>query len=284
MKAVASPIIEQEMADWKTLGGQNWGIVGAYDGSHPTGFHRAGFEVPTSDYSRRHDPGKPYNMTWSCAGDFAHLGDARLRALHAGLLARLMADDPKLRMIVEFIGQPWAGQPVMYWARWDGVRTLKRYTGKGHDNWSHVSWQRSIAYQRAYLWTPRTNGDDDMFTEDDRAELVRTGTRVTAMMYMTPTNPWAIGNMFNEANGLYNMLKLIADRTGVDADELTQIEAAAQRGAAAAAVEQRQAFIAELVAALPQDKDGNLSVADVEAAAGRAIDDRLLHGVPTDGA
>lgn len=168
MKAVASPIIKLEMDDWVALGGQNFGILGAYDGSHPTGFHRAGFEVPVTDYSRRHDPGRPYDLTWGCAGDFAHVGNARLRALHAGLLARLMADDPKLRMIVEFIGQPWPDQPVMYWARWSGTEVLKRYTGKGHDRWSHISWQRSTAYQRAYLWSPTgspgitVDGEDDM--------------------------------------------------------------------------------------------------------------------------
>lgn len=167
MKAQASPIIKLEMNDWEAAGGRNFGILGAYDGSHPTGFHRAGFEVPTSDYSRRHDPGKPYDLSWGCAGDFAHVGVPRLRALQAGIVARLMADDPSLRMIVEFIGMPWADQPVMYWARWDGVKTLKRYTGKGHDTWSHISWQRSIANQRAYLWssagsTSPVNGEDDM--------------------------------------------------------------------------------------------------------------------------
>lgn len=154
MKAIAAPAIQAEMDEWVALGGSNSGIVGAYDGSHPTGFHRAGFEVPVTDYSRRHDPGKPYNMAWSCAGDFSHDTKPALRARHAGLLARLMADDPALSMITEFIGQPSAGKAVVYWARWDGVKTLKRYTGKGHDHWSHISWQRSRANERAYLWRP----------------------------------------------------------------------------------------------------------------------------------
>jgi hypothetical protein len=149
---MASPIIQQEMDDWVRLGGQNWGILGAYDGSHPTGFHRAGFEVPPTDYSRRHDPGVPYNLAWASAGDFAHMGRANLRALHAGILARLMAGDQTLSMIVEYIGMPWPDKPVMYWARWDGVGNLRRYTGKGHDTWSHISWQRSRGNERAYLW------------------------------------------------------------------------------------------------------------------------------------
>ena len=171
MKAVASPIIKEEMAEWTALGGTNSGILGAYDGSHPTGFHRAGFEVPTSDYSRSHEPGRPFDMSWACAGDFSHDRNPGLRARHATLLGRLMADDPGLKMICEFIGQPWADRPVYYWARWNGVKTLKKYTGKGHDHWSHISWWRSRANERAYLWRPAgalstPSGGDDMQLDD----------------------------------------------------------------------------------------------------------------------
>jgi hypothetical protein len=58
----------------------------------------------------------------------------------------------ELPMICEFIGQPYADQPVVYWARWLGVTTLQRYTGAGHDLWSHISWYRSRVDERAYLW------------------------------------------------------------------------------------------------------------------------------------
>lgn len=140
------------MKDWVALGGGNSGCCG--NAAHTYGFHRAGNEVPVTDYSRSYEVPKPYNMNWGCAGDFGHSGNARLRAYHATLIARLMANDPALSMICEFIGMPWSGKPVYYWARWDGVATLKKYTGSGHDTWSHVSWWRSRANQRAYLWTP----------------------------------------------------------------------------------------------------------------------------------
>lgn len=168
MKAVAAPAIQAEMNDWVALGGSNSGIVGAYDGTHPTGFHRAGFEVPVTDYSRSHEPGKPYDMSWSCAGDFSHDAKQRLRDMHVMLLGRLMADDPALRMICEFIGQPWSDRSVYYWARWNGTKTLKKYTGKGHDHWSHVSWWRSRANERAYLWRPTGSsaaGGDVLLTD-----------------------------------------------------------------------------------------------------------------------
>lgn len=148
MTCVCSPAIDAEMADWVRLGGGNSGCCG--NQAHTYGFHRAGNEVPASDYSRRHEAAAPYNMNWACAGDFGHSGNATLRAKHAEVLARLMRGE--LPMICEFIGMPWPGKPVYYWARWDGVTTLKRYTGTGHDTWSHISWWRSRANERAYLY------------------------------------------------------------------------------------------------------------------------------------
>jgi len=140
------------MSDWVRLGGGNSGCCG--DPAHKYGFHRPGGEVPVTDYSRRHEPGRPYNMNWACAGDFYHGRKPALLAYHARVLARLMANDPALSMICEFIGQPYADRPVYYWARWNGTSTLKRYTGAGHDTWSHISWWRSRANERAYLWVP----------------------------------------------------------------------------------------------------------------------------------
>src|SRR5690606_11389241 len=131
----------------------NSGIVG--NSAHTYGFHLGANEVPASDYSRARDPNGadgPYvNWSYACAGDFSHRRDERLRAMHRDVLARLMRGE--LPMICEFIGQPWAAQPVYYWARWNGIGTLRRYTGAGHDHWSHISWYRSTVDQRAHLWT-----------------------------------------------------------------------------------------------------------------------------------
>lgn len=140
------------MAAWVALGGGNSGCCG--NSAHTYGFHRAGGEVPVSDYSRSHEPGRPFNMNWACAGDFGHNRKPALMAHHTRLIARLLANDPKLSMICEFIGKPFADRPVYYWARWNGTGTLKKYTGSGHDTWSHISWWRSRANERAYLWTP----------------------------------------------------------------------------------------------------------------------------------
>jgi hypothetical protein len=141
--------ISAEMNDWVRLGGGNSGCCG--NAAHTYGFHLPGSAVSTRDYSRSHEPGRPYNMSWACAGDFSHNNNASLRARHEVVLARLMRGE--LPMICEFIGKPWPNKPVYYWCRWAGIGTLKQYTGSGHDTWSHISWWRSRANERAYLWT-----------------------------------------------------------------------------------------------------------------------------------
>lgn len=149
---ICAPGMDAQLDKWVAIGGKNWGCCG--DNNHTYGFHLPGFAVSESDYSRRHEDGRPFNMAWACAIDPAHEGDARLRAIHAQLLARLMADDPALSMICEFIGKPWADKPVYYWSRWNGISTLQKYTGSGHDTWSHISIWRSRANEYPELWVP----------------------------------------------------------------------------------------------------------------------------------
>ncbi len=150
MGCVCASAISAEMKDWVKLGGGNSGCCG--NAAHTYGFHCPANKVPASDYSRSRDKGRPVNMDWACAGDFSHKNNPKLRAMHAAVLARLMRGE--LPMICEMITKPWADKPVYYWARWNGVGTLQRYTGVGHDHWSHISWWRSRADERAHLWTP----------------------------------------------------------------------------------------------------------------------------------
>lgn len=159
---IAAPVILAEMAEWVALGGGSSGIVG--NATHTHGFHVAANELPATDYSRWRDPqgsdGPYVNWSYACAGDFSHKNDENLRAMHRNVLARLMRGE--LPMICEFIGKPWAGQPIYYWSRWNGIGNLQRYTGSGHDHWSHISWYRSMVDQRAFLWVPSKVEDDDM--------------------------------------------------------------------------------------------------------------------------
>lgn len=150
MACVCASAINAEMKDWVKLGGSNSGCCG--NSAHTYGFHCPASRVPVTDYSRRREAAAPHNMNWACAGDFHHGFDAKLMAMHADVLGRLMHGE--LPMICEMITKPWKDKPVYYWARWNGIGTLQRYNGKGHDHWSHISWWRSRANQRAYLWTP----------------------------------------------------------------------------------------------------------------------------------
>lgn len=164
MATIAAPVILAEMQDWKHLGGGNSGIVG--DENHAYGFHIGARYVSSSDYSRRRDPngsdGPFVDWDYACAGDFSHGYDPALRKLHRAVLARLMRGE--LPMICEFIGKPWADRPVYYWARWNGIATLQKYTGAGHDHWSHISWYRSKVNKRANLWE-RVEEEDMAITE-----------------------------------------------------------------------------------------------------------------------
>lgn len=149
MQCQCAPAIDAEMADWVRLGGGNSGCCA--DASHLYGFHLPAFRIPVTDYSRRYEVALPRNMSWACAGDFYHGGDSKLRAKHALVLKRLLAGH--YPMVCEFIGQVVTDGPVYYWARWSGASTLQQYTGAGHTTWSHISWWRSRADERAYLWT-----------------------------------------------------------------------------------------------------------------------------------
>ena len=150
MACVCASAITAEMRDWIAIGGANSGCCG--NAAHTYGFHREAASVPVNDYSRRHENARPFNMNWGCAGDFHHGFKPALMAKHANVLQRLMKGE--FPMICEMITKPWKNKPVYYWARWNGVGTLQKYTGSGHDHWSHISWWRSKANQRAYLWTP----------------------------------------------------------------------------------------------------------------------------------
>ncbi len=150
MSCVCAPTLDAEMDIWVSLGGGNSGCCG--DKNHTYGFHCPANRISVRDYSRRYDPGMPYNMNWACAADFSHKNNPSLRAMHLNLLARLMRGE--LPTVDEFIGKPWADRPVVYWFRPNGINKLKNYTGAGHDHWSHIGVRRSRSNEPLGLWVP----------------------------------------------------------------------------------------------------------------------------------
>lgn len=187
---VCAPTINAEMADWKALGGSSLGCVG--DERHGTGYHRGANYVPASDYSRRRDPNGadgPYvNWNYACAGDFRHGGNAALRNLGRIVLAELMAG--RFPQVGEFIGQPWADRPVMYWSRWEGV--LREYTGSGHDLWFHVSYFRSRVNSNPHIWQNAVRIRDEDTMNSAQQKLMTDGfANVLAAVTDVPAAVWA---------------------------------------------------------------------------------------------
>lgn len=232
MTAVAAPVIEAEMEDWVAQGGGNSGIVG--DQNHTYGFHCSANNVPSDDYSRWRDPNGsdgPYvNWNYCCAGDFRHGGNSKLRKMHADVLNGLM--DGKYPMICEFIGQPWADKPVYYWARWNGIDTLQRYTGQGHDLWSHISWYRSRVDERAYLWVANMNLDEvqDIWRTDDAIDAKAYPWRTDSPAHTPPgTNKGykaetGLGEAAQQARAAYETALKALDQSKANAAALKRIE------------------------------------------------------------
>jgi hypothetical protein len=242
---VCAPVIASEMSEWVSLGGSNSGCVG--DSAHKAGFHRGANYVPADDYSRRRDPAGPnaaVNGEWACAGDFRHGANAGLRARHAALLARLMANDPSLSMVCEMITQPWADRPVMYWARWEGTANLRQYTGAGHDLWSHVSLYRSRANQRPNLWRePVALDATDKTWLTSPAFTAAVATAVRAQVWATPlwggtavpTAAVVFQRNYNTLNTLTTAIDKILTNVIADDAELEQVRAEIRAQAAQAA-------------------------------------------------
>jgi hypothetical protein len=118
-------------------------------------------------------------------------------------------------------------------------------------------------------WHPQQNMQGDDMSESWTQPLTQ-GTagyagqqRDTALAFA-----WQASNeaKANTAVILDVVKRIAADVAGLDAAEVAAIEVAAREGAAAALTEQRDDLVSAIVSALPQDKDGNLSVTDVETA------------------
>lgn len=228
-----APTIGAEQNDWISLGGSNLGCVG--DKNHGTGFHRGANFVPATDYSRKRDPngadGPFVDWNYACAGDFRHGGNAELRDLGRIVLAQLMAG--LWTNIGEFIGQPWADRPVMYWNRWTGV--LSEYTGSGHDVWFHISWYRSRVNTNTHIWKSAVAIRDGALMDEKS---------IAAAVWGYPMNsPW-LGVEDNRTTG--NWLKF-ADACRRDVQALgTSLTAAIQAIAAKDFVDE-QALAGHLV-------------------------------------
>lgn len=121
----------------RRLGMANWGIVG--DGNHKYGYHR-GYPAD-GDYSLETPANRVADPGAACAIDIAPGSFGPYRAWVRWMFLEYEAG--RLPHVVEIIGST-DGSYVQYAAISTG-RKRERYTGSGHDSWSHVSVGRAYA-------------------------------------------------------------------------------------------------------------------------------------------
>lgn len=126
------------------LGGKWLGCCG--DPNHTYGFHLPSCACAPDDYSLRYGVGNP---NWACAIDVG-MGWEGSREWLAKLINKVRTEqDPDYRPLVEIIGSL-DGINVIYLARWNGWK-IEKYTGQGHDTWTHLGYDRTLAEKDLHL-------------------------------------------------------------------------------------------------------------------------------------
>lgn len=125
------------------LGGIWLGCCG--DANHTYGFHLPGCACAPDDYSLRYGIGNP---NWACAIDVG-MGWFGSRDWLGRLINAVRSGDARYRPLVEIIGSL-DGVNVIYLARWNNWK-IEKYTGSGHDTWTHLAYDRTLADKDLHL-------------------------------------------------------------------------------------------------------------------------------------
>jgi hypothetical protein len=151
---VPAPGLDIERKRLAAIGGRWLGTCG--DRNHTYGFHVPACRLPSSDYSMRGAANRPADNRYGCAIDIGMNWPAARTWLR--WLIKAIADD-RITGIAEVIGS-YDGRNVRYWSDATGWHTDGvKYTGSGHDTWTHVAVYRSTATRDHKLlagWTATT--------------------------------------------------------------------------------------------------------------------------------
>lgn len=212
-----APGILAEKPRLERLGGAWLGCCG--DLSHTYGFHKPSCACDPDDYSLRYGPGNP---NWACAGDFG-MGWPGSREWLARLVSAVRSK-PAYLPVVEIIGSL-DGVNVLYWARWNGWRT-ERYTGSGHDTWSHISYNREMAGRDLNLLGGELMADA-VFDKTDEQRLWATTARVEALAQgkLVIDKAWEGLSAPKEPQWLVKQVTSLAEAEAESAAKLASIEA-----------------------------------------------------------
>jgi hypothetical protein len=166
-----APGILAERSRLEALGAEWLGCCG--DVNHTYGFHLPSCACDPGDYSLRYGRG---HENWACAGDFG-MGWPGSRDW-LGRLVNAVRSKPFYEPVVEIIGSL-DGVNVNYWCRWNGWKTEK-YTGSGHDTWSHISYNRELADRDLNLLGGELMSDV-AYDKTDKQRIYATNERVRAL-------------------------------------------------------------------------------------------------------
>lgn len=138
----APPALLIERRRLQAIGGSFLGICG--DANHTYGFHVAAANLPADDYSLEGAANEPV-CEWHAAAIDIGMDWPASRDWLRWLIAQIQSGE--LTGIAEVIGA-YDGTNVRYWSDSAGWSTQgDRYTGSGHDTWTHVSIHRSTAWE-----------------------------------------------------------------------------------------------------------------------------------------
>jgi hypothetical protein len=100
-----------------------------------------------------------------------------------GRLVNAVRSQPFYEPVVEIIGSL-DGVNVNYWCRWNGWKTEK-YTGSGHDTWTHISYNRELAGTDLNLLGGELMSDV-VYDKTDRQRIYATNERARAQALGLP--------------------------------------------------------------------------------------------------
>lgn len=234
------PLFDAFNAVWPTRGKGSDGTIG--DTAH---------QSSTSGHNPDDTPGSKSERT--DADSIAEVRAADVTSLLPGVkmydvVQRVLATPADRDRFIYIICDGWIWSASSGWVRkkYDGP---DQHFGHSHFSGNPASDENAAPFASVLSFRITAQEEVDM-TPEQAAQMARIDTRVTTLLYNTPTNPW-IGN--NERNIMHEVLALIASKVDVDPAELAAITAASKEGARQAMQEQQAAFVAAIIAGLPAE-------------------------------
>lgn len=213
-------------------------------------------------YSETGWPGKAKYGVGYAVDIMPKAGLPSLQQLGARILADRNAGAPGIRWLKYMNWEPERDNGGACWHEsWQPNYDRRSSSDRGHIHLSGLTGFEDSTIGAGYDPVARIRGEDDLtaqFEADVRKALLTprpwAGGLTGAGMMETMAWAFMYGRNGVEKTWLYQTLQAIAERSGIDADELAAISEAARQGAASVVVDMDEAELArQVLAALPPD-------------------------------